>query len=189
MILFYGGNFQMKLCESIKDRKTYQNSTWKKLRSKQGLHLKRHSKKYKSCARPVLLYCSETQYLNVVDEQRLRGVEWHMIRKHVGDKTDRSESQVMFSKKGSVLLSRSWTSQCTALCDGMVMSPIDTFSNTRSRETEDWRKNKKRSSKTIGLMLKIAKDDKARLKRKLLTQAVWDNGVKTDVAVVVVVYP
>ena len=117
-----------------------------------------------------------------------------MIRKHVGDKTDRSESQVMFSKKGSVLLSRSWISLYTALCDGMVMSPIDTFSNTRSRETEDWRKNKKRSSKTIGLMLglgllKIAKDDKARLKRKLLTPAVRDNGVKTDVAVVVVVYP
>ena len=116
-----------------------------------------------------------------------------MIRKHVGDKTDRSESQVMFSKKGSVLLSRSWISLYTALCDGMVMSPIDTFSNTRSRETEDWRKNKKRSSKTIGLMLglgllKIAKDDKARLKRKLLTPAVRDNGVKTDVAVVVV-YP
>lgn len=74
------------------------------------------------------------------------------------------------------------------------MSSIDTFSNTTSRETDDWRKNKKRSSKTIGLMLglgllKIAKDDKARLKRKLLTPAVRDNGVKTDVAVVVVVYP
>ena len=52
----------------------------------------------------------------------------------------------------------------------------------------------KKSSKTIGLMLglellKIAKDDKARLKQKLLTPAVRDNGVKTDVAVVVVVYP
>ena len=74
------------------------------------------------------------------------------------------------------------------------MSSINTFSNTTSRETDDWRKNKKRSSKTIGLMLglgllKIAKDDKARLKRKLLTPAVRDNGVKTDVAVVVVVYP
>ena len=165
MILFYGGNFQMKLWKSIKDRRTYQNSTWKKLRSKQDLPLKRRSKKYRSCARPILLYCSETQYLNV-----------------------------MFSEKGRVLLSRSWTSQYIALCDGVVMSSIDTFSNTTSRETDDWRKNKKRSSKTIGLMLglglmlKIAKDDKARLKRKLLTQAVRDNGVKTDVAVVVV-YP
>ena len=109
-------------------------------------------------------------------------------------KPGRSESQVMFLEKGSVLLSRSWTSQYIALCDDVVMSSIDTFSNTRSRETDDWRKNKKRSSKTIGLMLglellKIAKDDKARLKQKLLTPAVRDNGVKTDVAVVVVVYP
>ena len=61
-------------------------SAWKKFRElsgvlvgKLGLSLKQRGKICQCCVRPVLLYCSETWELTVVDEARLRGIERRMV--------------------------------------------------------------------------------------------------------------
>ena len=203
MISCFGGAF-----EAVSARI---GSAWKKFRElsgvlveKQGLSLMQRGKIYQCCVRPVLSYCFETWELTVADEMRLRGVERRMIRMMCGVRlVDRVSTDVLWDKVGVVVTIKCSIIQRRLRWYGHVIRRDISSQIREVMEHEIPGKRKKgRPRKSCEKCVKkdlerydLRREDaydrvkwREHIKAKITNPASRDNGIKTDVVVVVVSY-